>query len=61
MFTEQVIPSNQSLVHLVSGLQWVQTLEEVHFRQFWLHFLHTFASVGEAKFTEGNTEHVCSD
>lgn len=47
MFTEQ-------LIHLVSGLQWVQMLEEVHLRQSWLHFLHTFASVGGAKFTEAN-------
>lgn len=49
MFTEQLIPSNQSLFHLVLGLQSVQMLEEVHFRQFSSHFLHTFASVGERK------------
>lgn len=51
MFTEQLIPSNQSYFHLVLGLQSVQMLEEVHFRQFSLHFLHTFASVGETKHT----------
>lgn len=52
MFTE-LIPSNQSWVHLALALQWVQTLEEVHVRHSWLHVLHTFASVGETQFTTG--------
>lgn len=46
MFTEQLIPSSQSLFHLALGLQWVQMLEDVHARQLSSHLLHTFASVG---------------
>lgn len=47
MFTEQLIPSNRGLFHLVLGLQPVQMLGEVHVRHSSLHFLHALASVGE--------------
>lgn len=47
VFTEQLIPtSSENLFHLVSGLHSVQMLKEVHLKQFSLHFLHMFASVG---------------
>lgn len=55
MFTEQLIPRNQSLFHLVLGLQWVQMLGDVHVRQLSSHFLHTFASVGETKYSGPDT------
>lgn len=55
MFTEQLIPGNQRLFHLVLGLQWVQMLEDVHVRQLSSHFLHAFASVGETKYSGPDT------
>lgn len=54
LFTEQLIQaSSENLLHLMSGLHSVQMLKEVHFKQYSLHFLHIFASVGESNNTHG--------